>query len=418
VSISGVPRAAVVSTDSQFRELARQILSGPERSLAIELELAVPFDAMGEQQLHAIRSQAPEVILLDMEDAPDLALRFAQFLIDQNPALVFLAVGPVLSSDQLLAAMRAGVTEYLPKPVDPDELRGAAMRASQKLRKPSGDQSRQAGKILAFFSPKGGGGSTTLATNLAIVVHRTTQKRTLLVDLDLEMGESALVLGVQPRFNFVDFVENFRRMDAGLLASYIERHDSGVHLLSAPFQPEKAEAVTADQIRRILSFLRQHYDYIIVDTPRSFAPPILAVFEQADQVYIVSTVDLPSLRNIQRGYPLLKRVLTGGPDQLRLVLNRYNPGDSISPSDVERSLGLKVFWKVSNDYEAVMGSVNSGKPIVLNGGRSNYTNDVRGLAAAVTGVKSVGKGGRGPLGRLSASVRSVLTRNGKKSEGA
>jgi pilus assembly protein CpaE len=249
------------------------------------------------------------------------------------------------------------------------------------------------------------------------VVHRTTHKRTLLVDLDLEMGESALVLGVQPRFNFVDFVENFRRMDAGLLASYIERHESGVHLLSAPFQPEKAEAVTADQIRRILAFLRQHYDYIIVDTPRSFAPPILAVFEAADQVYIVSTVDLPSLRNIQRGYPLLKRVLTGGADQVRLVLNRYDPNDSISPSDVERSLGLKVFWKVSNDYEAVMGSVNSGKPIVLNGGKSSYTNDVKGLASAVTGVSSTIKS-RGPLGRISDSVRGALTRNGKKSEGA
>ena len=123
------------------------------------------------------------------------------------------------------------------------------------------------------------------------------------MDLDLELGESALVLGVQPRFNFVDFVENFRRMDASLLASYIEHHPSGVHLLSAPLQPEKAEAVTADQIRRILAFLRQHYDYVIVDTPRSFAPPTLAVFEQADLVFIVSTADLPSLRNIQRGIP-------------------------------------------------------------------------------------------------------------------
>jgi len=363
----------------------------------------------------SIRAQGPELILLDMEDAPPLALKFAQFLIDQNPALVFIAVGPPLSSDQLLAAMRAGVTEYLPKPVDPDDLRGAATRVAQKLRKPT-EQERTSGKILAFFSPKGGGGSTTLATNLAIVVHRTTHKRTLLVDLDLEMGESALVLGVQPRFNFVDFVENFRRMDAGLLASYIERHESGVHLLSAPFQPEKAEVVTAGQIRRILGFLRQHYDYIIVDTPRSFAPPILAVFEAADQVYIVSTVDLPSLRNIQRGYPLLKRVLTGAGDQVRLVLNRYDPSDSISPADVERSLGLKVFWKVSNDYEAVMGSVNSGKPIVLNGGKSNYTNDVKGLAAAVTGVSSIKS--RGALGRLSDSVRGALTRNGKKSEGA
>jgi len=141
------------------------------------------------------------------------------------------------------------------------------------------------------------------------------------------------------------------------------------------------------------------------------------VFEQADQVFIVSTVDLPSLRNIQRGYPLLKRVLTGSADEVRLVLNRYDPNDSISPSDVERSLGLKVFWKVSNDYEAVMGSVNSGKPIVLNGGKSSYTNDVRGLAAAVTGVSSSAKS-RGALGRLSDSVRGALTRNGKKSEGA
>jgi pilus assembly protein CpaE len=221
---------------------------------------------------------------------------------------------------------------------------------------------------------------------------------------------------VQPRFNFVDFVENFRRMDAGLLASYIERHDSGVHLLSAPFQPEKAETITADQIRRIMAFLRQHYDYISVDTPRSFAPPILALFEQADLVFIVSTVDLPSLRNIQRGFPLLKRVLSRGEEQVRLVLNRYDPDDAISPADVERSLGLKVFWKISNDYEAVMGSVNSGKPIVLNGG-SSYVRDIKGLSAALTGVAVDTKGTRGPLGRLAASVGGVFRRKAKPQGG-
>lgn len=389
------------------------MLTGPDRPLSVDFEVSVPFSEFGEQQIQGLRGQAPDVIILDMEDAPDLALRFAQFVHDQNPSQVFIATGAALASDQLLSAMRAGVSDYLPKPVDAGDLRAAAMRASQKMRKPSADQQRQPGKILAFFSPKGGGGSTTLATNLAIVIHRSTQRRTLLVDLDLEMGESALVLGVQPRFNFIDFVENFRRMDAGLLASYIERHESGVHLLSAPFQPEKAETVTADQIRRILGFLRQHYDYIIVDTPRSFAPPILAVFEQADQVYVVSNVDLPSLRNIQRGIPLLKRVMPGGDSQVRLVLNRYSASDSISPADVERSIGLKVFWKISNDYEAVMGSVNSGKPIVLNGGSSTYTRDVKGLAAAVTGVAADPKARGGRLGKLSAKVRGVFRRNGK-----
>jgi pilus assembly protein CpaE len=416
VTTPAAPRAALITTDPEFRDLVRHVLSGPDRPLEVDLELNVPFSGFSEPQIHGLRASSPEVILLDLGDAPDLGLKLAQFILEQNPSQIFVATGPVPSSEQLLAAMRAGISEYLPKPVSAEDFRAAAARAAGKVRKVTGDQQRHPGKIYAFFSPKGGGGSTTLATNLAIVMHRTTGKRTLLVDLDLEMGESALVLGVQPRFNFVDFVENFRRMDAGLLASYIERHESGIHLLSAPFQPEKAEAVTADQIRRILAFLRQHYDYVIVDTPRSFAPPTLAVFEQADLVFIVSTVDLPSLRNIQRGFPLLKRVLPKGEEQVRLVLNRFDPDDAISPADVERSLGLKVFWKMSNDYEAVMGSVNSGKPIVLNGS-SPYTRDLKGLSSVLTGVALDRGQSKGGLRRISASLRGAFGRNGKSQGG-
>jgi Flp pilus assembly CpaE family ATPase len=122
----------------------------------------------------------------------------------------------------------------------------------------------------------------------------------------------------------------------------------------------------------------------------------------------VSTVDLPSLRNIKRGFPLLTRVLAKGLDQVRLVLNRYDPNDTISVADVERSLGFKVFWKVSNDYEAVMGSVNAGKPIIFNDG-SAYARDLKALAAAVTGV-NLEIGAR--PNRLS-KLRSILRRNGK-----
>jgi len=175
-------------------------------------------------------------------------------------------------------------------------------------------------------------------------------------------------------------------MDAGLLASYIDHHPSGLDLLSAPVEPGKAESVTADQIRRILAFLRQHYDYVVVDIPRSFAPTTLAVFEQADLLFLVTVSELASLRNIQRGIPLFKKVLTKGEEQVRLILNRYDPKDTISVEDVERSLGLKVFWKLSNDYDAVTSSVTSGKPIVLNGG-SPYSRDLAGLAAEITGVR-------------------------------
>ena len=416
MSDANLPRAALISSDSTFGAQVKQLLTGPDRPVSLELELTVPLNQFGEHQIQALRGIAPGLIILDLGDSPDLGLQLAQYLVELNPAQVFIATGPVLSSEQLMQAMRAGVSDYLPKPVAPEDLRAAATRSTHKLRKQDGEKQRQPGRILSFFSLKGGGGSTTLATNLAILIHRSTRSKTLLVDLDLELGESAMVLGSHPRFNFVDFAENFRRMDASLLASYIEHHPSGIHLLSAPLQPQKAESVTADQIRRILAFLRQHYDYILVDTPRSFAPSSLAIFEQADLVFIVGTADLPSLRNIQRGIPLLKRVLAKGEDQVRLILNRYDPSDAISVADVEKSLGLKVYWKISNDYEAVMGSVNAGRPIVLNGG-CPYTRDLIGLAAEVTGVRPEA----GPRSRLAqaltAPFRGMAGRMAKRREG-
>jgi pilus assembly protein CpaE len=390
------------------------LLTGPDRPLTLELELTAPLYQLGEQQIQALRALGPELIILDLEENQDLGLQLAQYLVELNPAQLFIATGPVLASEQLMQAMRAGVSDYLPKPVASEDLQAAAIRCANKLRKADGEKQRQPGRILSFFSPKGGGGATTLATNLAILIHRTTKKQTLLVDLDLELGASALVLGVQPRFNFVDFAENFRRMDASLLGSYIEHHPSGVHLLSAPLQPEKAEAITADQIRRSLTFLRQHYDYVIVDTPRSFAQSTIAIFEQADLVFIVSSADIPSLRAIQRGIPMLKRVLAKGEEQVRLILNRYDPKDTISVQDVERSLSLKVFWKISNDYEAVMGSLNAGRPIVLNGG-SPYTRDLNALARSLTGVQEKKRSRLAQV--LGAPFRGMKDKMAKRREG-
>jgi len=410
-----LPQAALISSDSSFIALVKQVLTGPDRPVSLDLELSVPLYQFGDHQIQALRALGPELIILDLGDSQDLGIQLAQYLVELNPAQLFIAAGPVLSSEQLTLAMRAGVSDYLTKPVTPADFQGAVGRVAHKLRLPDTQAPRQPGRVFSFFSPKGGAGSTTLAANLAILLHQVTKGKTLLVDLDLELGESALVLGIKPRYNFLDFVENFRRMDAGLLASYIDHHPSGLDLLSAPVEPEKAESVTAEHIRRILAFLRQHYDYIVVDTPRSFAPTTLAVFEQADLLFLISVADLPSLRNIQRGIPTFKRVLTKGEEQVRLILNRYDPRDSITVEDVERSLGMKVFWKISNDYEAVTTSVTAGRPIVLNGG-SPYTRDLAGLAAQVTGVET--RGGRSRLGRvLAAPFQGVMDQITKRRGG-
>jgi pilus assembly protein CpaE len=401
-------RTALISTDRGFREMVKDVFLSHEGWTTPSLDIAVPFEAFGDDQVRALRQLNPELIILDIEDAPDLGIKFAQFMGESVPGVRFIAAGPLLQPEHMLTAMRAGVVDYLPKPVT-----GEAMRASlDRIRTAlghggkEGGGPKQPGKLYAFYSAKGGAGTTTTATNFAVVLHRVTGKKTLLVDLDLELGEIALLLGVQPRFNFVDMVQNFHRMDAELLASYIERHSCGVHLLSAPYQPDKAEVVTGEEIRRILQFLRKHYDYVVVDTPKSFSPPTLAAIEQADLAFIVTNVDLASLRNLQRGLPLLKKMLGRGDDHIRLVVNRYHSDNDITLDDVAQTLGMPVFRTLSNDYEGVSRSITTGKPIVLNG-TSKFSQDMKALGAQVAGLggKKAGQGGRlsalsAPLGRL------------------
>lgn len=401
-------RTALVSTDRGFREVVKDVFLSHEGWTAPALELTTPFEALGEEQIRALRQLNPELLILDIENAPELGIRFAQFLAETSPGIRFIAAGPLLQPEHLLTAMRAGVADYLPKPVTPEALRDALDRLRVGLGTGKKEDARRTGQVYAFYSPKGGAGTTTTATNFAVVLHRLTGKRTLLVDLDLELGEIALLLGVQPRFNFVDMVQNFHRMDAELLASYIERHESGVHLLSAPYHPEKAEVVTAEEIRRIIQFLRKHYDYLVVDTSKSFSPATLASLEQADLAFIVTNVDLASLRNLQRGLPLLKRMLGRDETHIRLVVNRYHPENEISLEDVQQTVGIPVFHTLCNDYDEVSRSISTGKPIVLNG-NSKFSRDMKNLGVQVTGIR--GKGDRGGRFRaLSGSLGKLLGR--------
>jgi pilus assembly protein CpaE len=406
-------RTALISTDRGFREMVKDVFLSHEGWTTPAIEIPVPFEAFGDEQVRALRQVSPDLVILDIADAPDLGIKFAQFLSETAPSVRFIAAGPHLQPEHLLEMMRAGAVDYLIKPVTSEAMRGSLDRLRASLGIGAGDGPKQPGKLYAFYSAKGGAGTTTAATNFAIVLHRVTGRRLILVDLDLELGEIALLLGVQPRFNFVDMVQNFHRMDADLLASYIERHESGVHLLSAPYHPERAEVVTGDEIRRILGFLRKHYDYIVVDTSKSFSPATLAAIEQSDLTFVVTNVDLASLRNLQRGLPLLKRMMQRGESQLRLVVNRYHPENDITLEDVQRTLGIPVFRTLCNDYQSISRSITTGKPLVLNG-NSKFSEEMKAFGAEVAGV---GGKGHGVKEGLTRSFSRLFGRSHKESGG-
>jgi pilus assembly protein CpaE len=266
---------------------------------------------------------------------------------------------------------------------------------------------RRNGKLLAFFSPKGGSGSTTVVTNVGVELRGLTGKKTLLVDLDLELGEIASLLGVRPRFHFVDLVRNIHRMDADLLSSYIEGHKSGVQVLSAPFEPDFGEPVSGEDIARALGLLRSHYDYVLVDTSKSLGAPARAALQAADQIFLITSMDVPSLRNLKRCLPMLDSVTAGDATRLRLVVNRFNGKSLIDLKDLEETLGLEVYRTLPNDYETVITSISAGQPLVLQG-NSRYAKGLKALARDIAGG---GQGAKDSLiDRLLSRFRSRSSR--------
>ena len=400
-------RTALISTDRGFREVVKDVFLSHEGWAAPALEITAPFESLGEEQVRALRQLLPELLILDIDDSPELGIRFAQFLSRDHARHPIHRRGPAAAAG---APADGHACRGRRLPAQAGDRRGASRRARPRpcgagYRK-EGRRSQEQVRSTSFYSPKGGAGTTTTATNFAVVLHRLTGKKTLLVDLDLELGEIALLLGVQPRFNFVDMVQNFHRMDAELLASYIERHESGVHLLSAPYQPEKAEVVTGGG-----------------DPPDSPVPPQALRLPGGGYLEVVLARDAglagagrPRLRRHQRGPGLAQEPPAGPPTaqaDARPGREAHPAGREPLPSRQRDLAGgrpadarhTRCTTRSCNDYEEVSRSISTGKPIVLNG-NSKFSRDMKGLGAQVTGHPWQGR----PWRPLPRAVRAASPR--------
>jgi pilus assembly protein CpaE len=308
--------------------------------------------------------------------------------------------------------MRAGVSELIDLRSAEDELPDALDRTLEKLGF-GRSRSRTLGQILTFISPKGGTGCTTVAVNTGVALRELTGRKVLLVDLDLELGEIASFLGVKPRFHLVDLLKNFHRMDENLLTSYIERHESGVHLLSAPFEPETGQSVTAQQIESVLAFVRRHYDFVVVDTSKSLAPPALAAMRRASQIFLVTNLDLCCLRNFTRFLPTLREIEGSEGKRIRLIVNRYAKNSLLSLEDLETTVGLPVHCTLTNDFHTIIESLSLGRPLVLHS-KTRYATELMDLAARIGGKHvNPSKRRQSLLGRAVGAVLRPSKRSGE-----
>jgi pilus assembly protein CpaE len=297
----------------------------------------------------------------------------------QSP-VVILASGE--ASALLEQALDADVADVLLLPQLADNVVFAIRKAAhvgRRLQSEGGHGRR--GQILTVFSPKGGTGKTVTATNLATSFAKNDKKRALLIDLDLQFGDAAIMLGVEPEKTIYDLVVAPGELDTEKLAGYTTRHGSGLDVLPAPLRPEDAELVTEVKITRLLEVARESYDVIVVDTSPFFHGPMLATLDRTDGLIVLCGLDVPTLKNVKLSLHTLD-LLSFPANKIKYVLNRANSKVGMKKSEVEQALGVKIDFEVPSD-RAVPLAVNRGMPAVVSDGGSDFSRAVRSMSKAL-----------------------------------
>lgn len=317
------------------------------------LETVTAADAL----VDALRARRPDALYVDLGKAPEELLDAVEALAPPRPLLVL--AGPQDSSPLILRAMRIGAREFLPAHPSEADL-GAALERLLLGVEPSAPAGHSA-PVLAVMGSKGGVGATLVACQLAARLQARGQ-RTVLVDLNLPLGDVALHLDVQPRYTLANIANEDEHIDATYLKTVLQGHPSGLEILAAPARVEEAELVQGRHVERALAILRASFDFVVLDVSRSWSEPSVRALDLADQILLVTLRDVTTLSHAREHLDLLRRL--GHPDaKIRLVANRAAKSDPVTPGDFQQFLGRGADVRLPNDYRAALASITEGRPL-------------------------------------------------------
>jgi len=319
-----------------------------------------------------------DVVIIDLDSSPEYALELVESICASGAATV-MVYSAQTNPDMLVRCMRAGAREFLTLPFASGVMAEALVRASAR-RSTIRPVKKSLGKLLVFLGAKGGAGTTTLACNFAVSLAQESGQSTLLIDLDLPLGDAALNLGIVAEYSTVNALQNANRLDSAFLATLLIKHSSGVSVLAAPGKFPQYQA-TNDQIDRLLIVARQDFDNVVVDVGSRLDLTGTALFKEATAIYLVTQVGIPELRNSNR---LISSFFTAGGPKLEIVINRWAPKTlGVAEEHITKALTRPAQWKIPDDYATVRRMQNTATPLALED--SSISRTIRTMARAVTG---------------------------------
>ena len=359
-------------TESLSMSALSVVLMGPnvEQRRAMATALAGPqaivvreFSGYPEvDEIADLLKQDYDVVIVHVDPDPEPALDVIESLCSGSNSITVMVHSAHEDPRLLLRCMRAGAREFLTEPLLSSAIGEALVRASVRR-----DEVRRkktaAGKLLVFAGAKGGAGVTTVASNFAVALAQHQNAKVALIDLDLELGDAALTLGVSTQFTALDALRNEQRLDSDFLVSLMSKHSSGLAVLGAPDTIPSVQT-TKDGVERLFQVARQNYAYVVVDAGSHSIELYEALFEMANTVYLVAQVSVADLRNANR---FVTRYFNGpGREKLEIVLNRYIARNAeIDEAAITKALTRPAKWKMPNDYVAARRAQNTGVAVAL-----------------------------------------------------
>ncbi len=300
-----------------------------------------------------------------------------------KPTTSVVLVRSIVDTDVLTRAMHAGARDVVSSN-DLEAIGAAADRAHQlwsALRGPGGPA--HMGKVISIFSPKGGVGKTTVAVNLAMTLSDRGARQVCLIDMDLAFGDVAITMQLFPSHSIEHAIGAEDTLDYGSLDGLLTRHESGLMVLAAPSLPDAHDRVTPTLVSRMIRTLKEKFDFVVIDTAPAFDEQTLTALDETDDLVMVATLDVPTLKNVKVALETLD-MLGVALGHRHLLLNRADDAVGIGAEKVEAILGMPITAQIATSID-IAAATNAGRPIVASSPDHPSSRAVRAMAATLAG---------------------------------
>lgn len=388
------------------------------RLLSFHQDIEVVGEAAdGEEAVDQARLLQPDVILMDINMKPVDGITATEVISTEMPRSVIVMMSVQGEQEYLRQAMAAGARDYLTKPFGADELVNTLNNAYERESRrwlqvvPGSLLPEHQGKVITVFSAKGGVGKTTIATNLAALISHELEKAVIIVDLDLQFGDVPVLLDFEPRRTIIDLVER-TEWGSEEVRGCLHQYSQHLKVLAAPVRPEEAELVGGSHVKQLIESLRPLADFIIIDTAQNFQEPILAALDESDEIAIIATLDIPTVKNVRLCLDVMQGVLEYPVDKTKLVVNRDAEDIGIKADFLEEKLGISICAKIPSDGRLAVQAANTGVPFVLSNPKAPISQGIRDLALEIAGGEDLtaaswtGAANQGFFGKILHRLRA------------